>query len=252
MGALAGGIYSNAFHGITGMTAIILMLFHATWATIVLARKNERMILGFHRAPPLPAGDGKPSACRPRACHRDPCRHHRGPRLSGFRPEYAVYARSASGPAVSRASVQRVWEQVRALGGKNRYYSMNALWTLRVLLDWSTGGPGRNRGRRHPTELRLGDGVDSWRVIAIDPPRSLTLLFGMKAPSAGVMELVVAPEADGNTRITVTAYWHPAGFRGLLYWYVMAPAHGFIFKGMTRAIATRAEQAEAETGNQPR
>ncbi len=49
MGTLAGGIFSNTFHGITGMAAIILMLFHATWATVVLARKNERMILRFHR-----------------------------------------------------------------------------------------------------------------------------------------------------------------------------------------------------------
>jgi hypothetical protein len=32
----------------------------------------------------------------------------------------------------------------------------------------------------------------------------------------------------------------------------MAPAHGLIFKGMTRAIAIRAERAEADTGNQPR
>jgi uncharacterized repeat protein (TIGR03987 family) len=49
MGVLAGGLFADTFHGITGMAAIILMLFHAAWATIVLARKNERMILRFHR-----------------------------------------------------------------------------------------------------------------------------------------------------------------------------------------------------------
>ena len=49
MGKLAGGLFNNTFHGITGVAAIALMLFHATWATIVLARRNERMIVSFHR-----------------------------------------------------------------------------------------------------------------------------------------------------------------------------------------------------------
>lgn len=49
MGALAGGMFQSTFHGITGMLAIALMLFHAVWATIVLARRNERLIKSFHR-----------------------------------------------------------------------------------------------------------------------------------------------------------------------------------------------------------
>jgi hypothetical protein len=106
-------------------------------------------------------------------------------------------------------------------------------------------GPGLSHGRRHPSELRLGDAVDSWRVVAIDPPHRLTLLFGMKAPGAGVMEFELAVTGEGQACITVSAFWHPAGVWGLLYWYVMAPAHLFIFKGMARAIARRAEQAEA-------
>ena len=36
-------------HGVTGMIAIVLMLLHAVWATIVLARKDERWIVRFHR-----------------------------------------------------------------------------------------------------------------------------------------------------------------------------------------------------------
>jgi len=36
-------------HGITGLIAILLMLFHAVWATIVLIRKDERWIHNFHR-----------------------------------------------------------------------------------------------------------------------------------------------------------------------------------------------------------
>jgi uncharacterized repeat protein (TIGR03987 family) len=36
-------------HGLTGVLAIVLMFVHAVWASYVLARKDERMILEFHR-----------------------------------------------------------------------------------------------------------------------------------------------------------------------------------------------------------
>ena len=35
-------------HSITGLVAILLMLIHAVWATIVLVVKNERVINNFH------------------------------------------------------------------------------------------------------------------------------------------------------------------------------------------------------------
>ena len=49
MGKMAGSIIQLNFHGLTGLTAILLMLFHAIWATIVLIRKDERLILQFHK-----------------------------------------------------------------------------------------------------------------------------------------------------------------------------------------------------------
>ena len=49
MGIIAGSFFRSTFHGITGLSAILLMLFHALWATIVLVRKDETMILNFHR-----------------------------------------------------------------------------------------------------------------------------------------------------------------------------------------------------------
>jgi len=45
---MAGGITSD-IHSVTGMTAILLMVVHAVWATVVLFRKDERAITGFHR-----------------------------------------------------------------------------------------------------------------------------------------------------------------------------------------------------------
>ncbi len=49
MGIIAGSIIQFNFHGLTGLLAILLMLFHAIWATIVIARKNELMIVNFHK-----------------------------------------------------------------------------------------------------------------------------------------------------------------------------------------------------------
>lgn len=43
------GRMSYDVHGISGLLAIILMLIHAIWATIVLLRKNEKMIANFHK-----------------------------------------------------------------------------------------------------------------------------------------------------------------------------------------------------------
>ena len=36
-------------HGISGVLAIGLMFIHAVWATVVLVRKDEKMILRFHQ-----------------------------------------------------------------------------------------------------------------------------------------------------------------------------------------------------------
>lgn len=49
MGKMAGSIIQLNFHGLTGLLAILLMLFHAGWATIVMVKKDEEMILKFHK-----------------------------------------------------------------------------------------------------------------------------------------------------------------------------------------------------------
>jgi uncharacterized repeat protein (TIGR03987 family) len=49
MSILSGSLFKATFHGITGNTAILLMLFHAVWATIVLIRRQEKLIMNFHK-----------------------------------------------------------------------------------------------------------------------------------------------------------------------------------------------------------
>ena len=44
---MAGGITPD-IHSLTGVLAILLMLIHAVWATVVIIRKNEKAIVRFH------------------------------------------------------------------------------------------------------------------------------------------------------------------------------------------------------------
>lgn len=160
------------------------------------------------------------------------------------RIDYAYYAKRSGGSAETQASPAAVWKVVSAIGGADGYYYMNGLWQLRELIDWMAGGPGHGHARRHPTDLRVGDRIDSWKVLGLEPERRLSLAFGMRAPGAGLLEFELQPRAQGGTRVTVTAYWHPAGVWGLLYWYAFEPVHKFLFSGTAEAICRHAEQRD--------
>ncbi len=45
---MAGGLTFD-IHGLSGMLAIFLMFVHAIWATVVIVRKDEKMIANFHK-----------------------------------------------------------------------------------------------------------------------------------------------------------------------------------------------------------
>lgn len=49
MSNLAGDTFQFSFHGVTGAIAIILMLFHAIWASIVIRKNDETKKANFHR-----------------------------------------------------------------------------------------------------------------------------------------------------------------------------------------------------------
>ena len=48
MTGIAGGFEPN-LHGLTGLLALVLMILHAGWATLVLVTKNQTWIKKFHR-----------------------------------------------------------------------------------------------------------------------------------------------------------------------------------------------------------
>ncbi|WP_371372224.1 DUF2867 domain-containing protein [Thalassotalea aquiviva] len=160
-----------------------------------------------------------------------------------YDPKFSFYAKNTGDSARSSASVEAIFEQVTAFGGSKGFYYADFLWYLRRVLDWFFGGPSFRRERRHPVNVRVGDVVDSWRVIALQPPNVMTLKMEMKGPGSGVLEFIIRDKGD-HRLILANAYWHPAGPLGLIYWYVCLPAHVFLFKGLTEQIAKRAELAE--------
>jgi uncharacterized protein YbjT (DUF2867 family) len=160
-----------------------------------------------------------------------------------FKPEYSFYAKQECGSATTSATAADIWAVVCTIGNDGDFFYARGLWWLRRAIDWIVGGPSLRRRRRHPTELRVGDVIDAWRVIAIEPEERLTLLMEMRAPGAGVLEFSIAEQGD-ERRIDAQAFWHPAGVWGLLYWYATLPFHSILFRGTTRAIATRAESRQ--------
>ncbi len=166
--------------------------------------------------------------------------------IGKYNNAYTYYPNHVNGSAVSKASPEAVWRILMGLGGKNGYYYLTWLWYLREFLDWVLGGKGLHRGRRHPHEVRVGDTIDSWRVISVKRERRLTLGLGLKSPGAGALEFDIEQVGE-ETRITATAYWHSLGFWGLVYWYSFYPAHYLLFRGLTREICRRAEQEGAHT-----
>lgn len=158
--------------------------------------------------------------------------------------EYAYYAKRVSGNAIANAQLNSVWTIIAAIGGNQGYYTYPWLWRLREIIDWMLGGPGLIRGRRHPTEVRIGDRIDSWEVVGVEPEHRLTLAFGMRAPGAGVIEFVIETITPNQTSIQVNAYWHPAGVWGIMYWYAISPFHNLIFNSLPKEIARRAEMLE--------
>ena len=136
---------------------------------------------------------------------------------------------------------ERVFSVIREIGGDRGWYYADAVWDLRGLLDRIFGGVGMRRGRRHPTELHVGDALDFWRVEELDPGRVLRLRAEMKMPGRAWLQFEVAPE-DRGSRLTLTAFFEPRGLWGLIYWYGLYPAHRLLFPGLIRRIKVRCER----------
>ena len=136
-----------------------------------------------------------------------------------------------------KATVDDVWQPVSRIGGKTGWYFGNFLWRLRGIMDRLVGGVGLRRGRRHPTEIGVGDALDFWRVLEVDPPRRLLLVAEMKTPGEALLEFQITSQANGQVELQMLSRFLPKGLFGILYWYGLYPFHQWIFYGMLKAIA---------------
>lgn len=135
------------------------------------------------------------------------------------------------------AAIERVWR----IGGSTGYYALNWAWHMRGLADQMIGGVGLNRGRRHPSEIQVGDSIDFWRVILADKPNGHLILYaGMKVPGEAWLQFTFEQKNE-EWFLIQTATFRPKGILGRLYWYALLPFHFFIFQKMARALAGEKE-----------
>lgn len=135
------------------------------------------------------------------------------------------------------ASPDVVWQRALEFGGRRGYPVLDQAWGLRGWIDKRLGGPGLNRSGPCAGDVSLGDDLDFWRVVELDPGHRLRLRALMKVPGIAELEIAVAPAIGGGSIITQTARFRPSNVFGWLYWWSLLPAHHLVFKGMADRLA---------------
>ena len=138
------------------------------------------------------------------------------------------------------APAAEVYRSILAVGGKEGWPAFDWAWQVRGILDRLVGGVGMRRFRRDPSELRVGEALDFWRVEAVEVNRLLRLRAEMKVPGRAWLQFDVEPQGAQRAKLIQTAYFAPRGLGGLLYWYLLYPIHGLIFGRMPARLAARA------------
>jgi hypothetical protein len=130
---------------------------------------------------------------------------------------------------VNREScILKIW----SIGGENGWYYGNWLWKIRGFMDKLAGGVGLRRGRTSEDYLNAGDALDFWRVLYANKEEGRLLLYAeMKLPGDAWLEFRIF-----ENKLIQTATFRPLGLIGRLYWYLLLPLHGFLFKGMIKKI----------------
>lgn len=135
------------------------------------------------------------------------------------------------------APAKDVWKPIVEIGGQTGWYFGHFLWSMRGWMDRILGGAGLKRGRRHPSQLYIGDALDFWRVLDVQHHRYLALLAEMKVPGEAVLEFRLKPLPTGQTELHQLSRFKPKGLWGIIYWYSLYPFHVWLFQGLVRTIA---------------
>jgi hypothetical protein len=144
----------------------------------------------------------------------------------------------------------RAWALVSRLGGDERLYAPRLVWRVRGLADRLLGGPGhRIQGTGRP--LRVGDPMDFWEVVGVEPPTRLRLRALTRLPGTAYLDIVVGGPGTGTgtgtgtrtrTKLTMRTTFDPAGVAGHVYWWSNLAAHQATFALMTRRLAAMVSQ----------
>ncbi|MHB1252389.1 MAG: SDR family oxidoreductase, partial [Acidimicrobiales bacterium] len=137
--------------------------------------------------------------------------------------------------ATSKASPDELFAEITSLGGAKGWHRGEWLWRLRGVFDQLQGGPGLRRGRRHPSELLVGDFVDFWRVDELIPGRFVKLHAEMMLPGEAWLEWRLQATPTG-TLVEQRARFKPRGLLGRAYWYAVVPFHSLVFPGLLSGI----------------
>jgi uncharacterized protein YbjT (DUF2867 family) len=128
-----------------------------------------------------------------------------------------------------------LFESICTIGGKQGWFNTNWMWRLRGFIDKLLLGVGSHRGRRSNSTLRVNDVIDFWRVEALQTNKKLLLRAEMILPGKAWLEFNIN-QLQEKQQLKVTAYFHPKGYRGIIYWYTFLPFHFFIFNDLIKQI----------------
>jgi len=146
-------------------------------------------------------------------------------------PEYGCF-KDFKKRNIKEEKKEEILTKIWSIGGKTGWYYGTFLWKIRGFFDLFFGGTGLRRGRRHPTELNVGDALDFWRVIFADKEKGKLLLYAeMIMPGEAWLEFKIEENV-----LYQTATFRPHGLAGRLYWYSVMPFHWFVFNGMINNI----------------
>ena len=104
---------------------------------------------------------------------------------------------------------KKVMSTIKTIGGDTGWFAFDWLWAVRGFIDKLVGGVGLRRGRRHPSELRVGDPVDFFTVVKVDSS-SLLLRAEMLLPGHAWLEWDVIDSEDGCL-VSQRAHFVPKG-----------------------------------------
>lgn len=140
-----------------------------------------------------------------------------------------------------RKDAKSVYASFTDIGGKKGWYYMNWAWSIRGMIDELLGGVGLRRGRVSRKHLRIGDALDFWRVLLIDPEKKRLLLYAeMKLPGEAWLEFSIHKKGKMH-ELRQSAIFRPLGIFGRLYWYILLIPHYFLLKGLVKAVIKKAD-----------